>query len=51
MSLLLLIVLLLLVLGSLPNWGQHNYGYVPSGIGGIILVNFLVLLLTGRLTF
>jgi uncharacterized protein DUF3309 len=35
MSLLLLVVLLLLVFGGLPNWGYHNYGYVPSGIGGI----------------
>jgi hypothetical protein len=30
MSLLLLIVLLLLVFGGLPNWGYHNYGYAPS---------------------
>jgi uncharacterized protein DUF3309 len=35
MSLLLLIVLLLLVFGGLPDWGYHNYGYAPSGIGGI----------------
>ena len=37
MSLLLLVVLLLLVFGGLPNWGYHNYGYAPSGIGGGIL--------------
>lgn len=49
MSLLLLIVLLLLVFGGLPNWGYHNYGYAPSGIGGIILIVVLVLFLSGRL--
>ena len=36
--------------GGLPNWGYHNYGYGPSGIGGIILIILLILLLTGRLT-
>ena len=49
MSLLLLIVLLLLVCGGLPNWGYHNYGYAPSGIGGIVLVVVLLLFLSGRL--
>lgn len=49
MSLLLLIVVLLLVFGGLPNWGYHQYGYAPSGIGGILLVILFVLLLTGRL--
>jgi Protein of unknown function (DUF3309) len=49
MSLLLLIVLLLLVFGGLPTWGYHNYGYAPSGIGGIILVVVLFLLFAGRL--
>jgi len=49
MYLLLLIVLVILVLGGLPNWGYHNYGYAPSGIGGIILIIVLILFLTGRL--
>jgi hypothetical protein len=43
MSLLLLIILLLVVFGGLPNWGYHNYGYAPSGIGGIILIIVLIL--------
>ena len=51
MSLLVLILLLVLVLGGLPNWGFHNYGYGPSGIGGIILIILIILLLTGRLNF
>ncbi len=49
MSLLLLIVLILLVFGGLPNWGYHQYGYGPSGIGGILLLVFVILALTGRL--
>ena len=49
MSLLLLIVVLLVVFGGLPQVSRHNYGYGPSGIGGIVLVVLLILLLTGRL--
>lgn len=49
MSLLLFIVLLLLVFGGLPSWGYHDFGYGPSGIGGILLLILLILLLTGRL--
>jgi len=49
MSLLILIVLLLLVFGGLPTWGYHQYGYAPSGIGGIILIIVVILFLTGRL--
>jgi len=49
MSLLLLIVVLLLVFGGLPNWGFHQFGYAPSGIGGIILIVLVIMLLTGRL--
>jgi hypothetical protein len=49
MSLIILIALLLLVFGGLPNWGYHHYGYAPSGIGGILLIVAIILLLTGRL--
>jgi hypothetical protein len=35
MGLILLIVLLVLVFGGLPNWGYHPYGHGPSGIGGL----------------
>jgi len=49
MSIILLVVLLLIVLGGLPNLGLHSYGYAPSGVGGILLVVVVVLLLTGRL--
>lgn len=49
MGIILLVVLLLVVFGGLPNLGFHNYGYGPSGIGGVLLLVVLILLLTGRL--
>ena len=49
MSLLLLIVLFLLLVGALPNWGYHKYGFAPSGLAGTVLLVVVVLLLTGRL--
>ena len=49
MGLILLIVLIVLLLGGLPTWGYHSYGYGPSGIVGVILLVLLILLLTGRL--
>jgi uncharacterized protein DUF3309 len=51
MSLLLLIIIVLLVVGGLPTWGYHDYGYAPSGLGGIVLMIVLLLFLTGRLHF
>jgi len=44
-----LIILLILCLGGLPNLGFVNYGYGPSGILGVILLIVLVLFLLGRL--
>ncbi len=49
MGLLLLIVLVLFLVGGLPNWGYHSYGYAPSGVSGLILFVLVILLLTGRL--
>jgi len=49
MSLLLLIVLFLLLVGGLPNWGYHKFGFAPSGFAGAVLLVVIVLLLTGRL--
>ncbi len=49
MGLLLLIILFLFLVGGLPNWGYHSYGYAPSGVSGLILIILVVLLLTGRL--
>lgn len=47
---LVLIVLVLLLLGALPNWPHsRNWGYRPIGGLGLLLVIVLVLVLTGRL--
>jgi hypothetical protein len=49
MGLILLIVLLLFLVGGLPNWGFHKFGFAPSGLAGVVLLIVVVLLLTGRL--
>jgi len=49
MGLLLLIILILFLVGGLPRWGYHSYGYAPSGLVGVVLIVLVVLLLTGRL--
>ena len=49
MGLLLLIVVILFLVGGLPNWGYHSYGYGPSGIVGTILIIVLILFLLGRI--
>ena len=38
-----------LLVGGLPTWGYHSYGYGPSGLLGVVLLILLILLLTGRL--
>ena len=47
---LLIIVLVLLLVGALPNW-QHsaNWGYVPSGGLGLVLIILVVLMVAGRI--
>lgn len=45
----LIIVLVLLLIGALPNWGySRGFGYFPSGILGVVLVVVLILVLMGR---
>jgi hypothetical protein len=44
----LLILLLLLVFGGLPQWGYHQYGYAPSGLGFVLLIVVLLVLFSGR---
>ncbi len=52
MSTLLLIILILLVVGALPNWGySRGWGYYPSGGIGLIFLILLILILTGRVNF
>jgi hypothetical protein len=46
----LLVVLILLLIGALPNWGHsRGWGYGPSGGLGLVLVIVLILLLMGRI--
>jgi hypothetical protein len=45
-----LIILVLLLIGALPNWGYSSgWGYGPSGILGVVVIVILVLLLMGRI--
>ena len=47
---LLLIILVLFLIGALPNWPHSaNWGYFPSGGVGVLLVVVIVLLITGRI--
>lgn len=46
----LLIILVLALLGVIPTWSHsRNWGYAPSGVIGLLLVVFVVLLLAGRI--
>ena len=46
----LLVVLILILIGVIPAWPHaRNWGYMPSGIVGVILVIVIVLFLLGRL--
>jgi hypothetical protein len=50
LSTILIIVLILLLIGAIPNWGySRGWGYGPSGLLGIVLIIVLILALTGRL--
>lgn len=50
MNLILLVILILLCVGGLPQLGWNTqYGYGPSGGIGLIVLVVLVLLLAGRL--
>ena len=46
----LLIILILILIGALPTWGHsRSWGYMPSGVVGVVVFILIVLLLTGRL--
>ncbi|MGZ8145019.1 MAG: DUF3309 family protein [Methylosarcina sp.] len=47
---LLLIILVLIIIGAIPVWPHsQSWGYGPSGVLGLILVVFLILLLVGMI--
>jgi hypothetical protein len=44
-----LVLLILMLIGALPNWPHSkNWGYYPSGGLGLLVVILLVLILLGR---
>lgn len=48
MGLILLIILIALLVGAMPNWGySKSWGYGPTGGLGLVLVIVLILLLLG----
>ena len=47
-----LVILVLFLLGAMPNYGySRNWGYGPSGLIGVILLILLVLILIQRVPF
>lgn len=46
----LLIVLIVILVGALPNWPHSkNWGYYPSGGIGLVAIIIIILLLMGRI--
>lgn len=49
-STIIIVLLILFLLGALPNWSHSaNWGYGPSGGLGLVLVVVLILWLMGRI--
>ena len=49
-SMILLIVLILILIGSVPAWPySRSWGYGPSGVVGAIVLVLVILWLMGRL--
>lgn len=45
-----LIILILFLVGALPNWSHSaNWGYYPSGGVGLIVLILIILMLMGRI--
>ncbi len=46
----LLVILILMLLGALPTWGHsRNWGAMPSGGLGLLVLIVVILLLMGRI--
>jgi hypothetical protein len=44
MGLILLLILLILLVGSLPSWAySRQWGYIPSGILGVLILVLIIL--------
>lgn len=47
----LIILLVLMLIGALPNWHySQSWGPYPAGILGVVLVILLILILTGSVS-
>lgn len=49
LSTILIVVLILLLIGALPQLGLHTWGVGPSGILGVVLLVVIILVLMGRI--
>ncbi len=50
LSWILLIVLIIVLIGALPTWGHsREWGYMPSGTIGVIVLVVIILVLMGRI--
>jgi hypothetical protein len=50
MSLALILILIVVLIGVLPNWPHSaTWGYTPSGILGVVLLIIILLALVGRI--
>jgi hypothetical protein len=50
LSTILIVILILILIGALPNWGYStNWGYGPGGLVGTILIIVVILALMGRI--
>jgi len=46
----LIVILILMLLGALPTWGHsRNWGFLPSGGLGLVVLILVVLVLLGRI--
>lgn len=49
-SAILILILILFVIGALPNWGHSaDWGYGPSGGLGLVLLIIIILALMGKI--
>jgi len=50
MGTILLIIIVLMLIGAFPSWPHsRSWGYMPTGVLGLILVILLVLMLLGQI--
>lgn len=50
LSTILIVILILMLIGALPNWGySRSWGYGPGGGLGLILLIVIILALMGRI--